>query len=448
MGTTALDRIDAPRPAPPDRWYNVIPDLPKAPDPLLDPKTRSPVTSEYMERLLTRIAIAQEASLERWIEIPGPVAHAYRLWRPTPLYRALALEQHLSTPAEIYFKYEASSPSGSHKLNSALPQTYFASLERVGRLVTDTGAGQWGSALALAGRLFEVETTVYMVRASLDQKPYRRLLMESLGAEVLPSPSATTECGRRVLDLDPNHPGSEAIAVGEAIETVHQDPAAKLAIGGFGNHVLLHQTVIGLEAREQLLVADRQPDFLIASCGCGSNLAGLAFPWVADKLQGSPVTILGAEPSDCPTLSEGTYRYDYADAFGVGPLTRTYTLGHDFLPAAIHAGGLRYHGVAPLIGALRALGVIESRAFTQEEALSAGLLFTRLHGLVPAPETAYAIRAAIEVARQSKLADKRDVILFCFSGAGQFDLEAYTSLEAPSASRSSFDHPMASRASR
>lgn len=421
----AAERIDLSWEQMPRRWYNVFPDLPRALDPLLDPRTGESVSSEYMERLLPKTIAAQETSTERWIEIPGSVLAAYRLWRPTPLFRAKALEAHLETPAEIYFKYEGASPTGSHKLNSALPQAYFASLEGIERLVTDTGAGQWGSALSLAGRIFGVKTLVYMVRSSFMQKPYRRLLMETYGAGVLPSPSKATAFGRRLLRKDPDHPGSEATAVTEAIETVREDQSSRLAMGGFGSSVLLHQTIVGLETRQQLALMDKEPDFLVGACGCGSNLGGLALPWVADKLTGSEVTIMAAESTACPTLTKGTYRYDSADASGLGPLVRTYTLGHAFVPPPIHAGGLRYHGVAPLIGLLRAEGAIEARAVPQSEAFEAGTLFVRLEGFLPAPETAHAIRAVIDLAQTCKTARRRAVIIFCFSGHGLLDLESY-----------------------
>ena len=308
------------------------------------------------------------------------------MWRPTPLYRAEALERELDTPAEIYFKYEGTSPSGSHKLNSALAQAYFARQEGIERLVTDTGAGQWGVALSLAGALMGIEVLVYMVRASFHDKPYRRHMMETFGAQVLPSPGPSTEAGRALLAARPDHPGSEATAVSDALEVVRSDPGARFSMGAFANHVLLHQTVIGLETREQLELADREPDYLIASVGCGSNMGGFALPWIADKLNGMDLTILAAEPSACATLTEGEYRYDFPDATGTGPSTLTYTLGHEFVPPPIHAGGLRYHGAAPLVGLLRHEGLLDARAYRQTEVFAAGSLFARLTGFVPAPE--------------------------------------------------------------
>ncbi|MFL5782744.1 MAG: TrpB-like pyridoxal phosphate-dependent enzyme [Thermoleophilaceae bacterium] len=420
-----LERIDLPIDQIPDRWYNVLPDLPRAPDELLDARTGEPLDEEYLERLLPRTLVAQERSLERWISVPEPVAAAYRQWRPTPLYRAHALERDLDTPAEIYFKYEGASPSGSHKLNSALAQAYYAKQEGVKRLITDTGAGQWGVALALAGALMGVEVVVYMVRASFHHKPLRRNLMETFGATVLPSPGPSTDAGRAFLALDPDHPGSEATAVSEALEVVRDDPEARFAMGAFANHVLLHQTVIGLEAREQLELVDREPDYLVASVGCGSNMGGLALPFLGDKLNGRDITIRAAEPAACPTLTKGEYRYDFADATGSGPMARTYTLGHEFVPPPIHAGGLRYHGAAPLAGLLRDEGLMEATAYGQNEVFEAGSRFARLTGFLPAPETAHAIRGVIDVARECREQQRNATILFCYSGHGLLDLGAY-----------------------
>src|SRR2546423_966205 len=420
-----LERIDLPMDRIPDRWYNVLPDLPRAADELLDTKTGQPLSQDCLVRLLPRALAAQERSLERWISIPDEVAAGYRMWRPTPVYRAHALEWELDTPAEIYFKYEGESPSGSHKLNSALAQAYYAKQEGVARLVTDTGPGQWGSALALAGALMGIEVTVYMVRASYHHKPGRRHLMETFGATVRPSPGHSTELGRHFLGEDPDHPGSEATAVSEALEVVAGDPKARFAMGAFANHVLLHQTVIGLEAREQLELVDREPDYLVASVGCGSNMGGLAFPWVADKLNGRDITILAAEPDACATLTKGEYRWDYADAIGAGPLTRTYTLGHEFVPPPIHAGGLRYHGAAPLVGLLRDEGLIDPVAYRQTDVFAAGSLFARLTRFVPAPETAHAIRGVIAAARECREQGRKATILFCYSAHGLLNLAAY-----------------------
>jgi len=418
-------RVDLRQEDIPTRWYNVLPDLPRAPDLMLDPATDEPVTTEYLERIWAKPLVAQETSLERWIEIPKPVLDAYRLWRPTPLIRALALEEHLGTPAEIYFKYEGGSPTGSHKLNSALAQAYLSKLAGVKRLITDTGAGQWGSALAYAGAMFDIEVRVQMIRVSYHQKPYRRVLMETYGARVHPSPGTSTEYGRQLLSAYPDHPGSEATAATEALEIVRSDPDARFAIGGFGGFVLLHQTVLGLEVQRQLEDLGKTPDVLVASVGCGSNMGGLALPWVKDKLDGADLRILAAEPEACPTLTSGEYRYDLADANGAAPKAKTYTLGHDFVPPPIHAGGLRYHGCAPLIGLLREEGLIEARAYSQKEVFEAGTTFAKLQGLLPAPETCHAIRATIDAALECKRVDRHAVIVFAFSGHGLLDLEAF-----------------------
>jgi tryptophan synthase beta chain len=420
-----IERIDLAPEEAPTRWYNAIPDLPRIPDAYVDGETGELATSEYMERLMPRSLISQEFSLERWIGIPQAVIDAYRLWRPTPLFRAVALERELDTPAEIYFKYEGSSPSGSHKLNSALAQAYYARNDGVRRLVTDTGAGQWGSALSLAGAIMDVEVLVYMVRASYQNKPYRRFLMETYGANVRPSPGPDTEYGRSLLDEDPDHPGSEGTAVSEALEAVRSDEGSRFSLGAFSNFVLLHQTVVGLEMREQLESIGRTPDYLIASVGCGSNLGGFALPYVPDKLNGLDVTIRAAEPSACPTLTRGEYRYDSVDAQGTGPSTRTYTLGHEFVPPPIHAGGLRYHGAAPIVGLMRHEGLLDARAYDQLPVFEAGSLFAKMTGLLPAPETAHAILATIEAARECREQGRKATIVFCYSGHGLLDLEAY-----------------------
>ena len=439
MGTF-VERVDLPVGELPDRWYNVVPDLPRMPDPYLDKDTGEPVSTELQERFAPRSIVAQEFSIERWIGIPQTVLDAYRLWRPTPLMRASALERELGTPAEIWFKYEGSSPSGSHKLNSALAQAYYAKNDGVTRLVTDTGAGQWGSALAIAGALAGIEVLVYMVRASYEQKPYRRYLMETFGAEVLPSPGTGTAYGRSLLARHPDHPGSEATAVSEAIEAVQADDGSRMAVGAFGNHVLLHQTIVGLELQEQLKLAGRTPDYLVASVGCGSNMGGFCLPFIPDKLGGADITLLASEPAACPTLTKGEYRYDFGDAEGAGMLARTYTLGHDFVPAPIHAGGLRFHGAAPLIGQLRAEGLLDAVVYDQPEVFEAATLFARLHGLLPAPETAHAIRAVIDVADECTASGRRATIVFCYSGHGLLDLEAYGRFNAGQV-ESSADQP-------
>lgn len=419
------DRVDLPADRIPTRWYNVMPDLPRLPEKYIDNSTGEPVTKQYMERLLVKAMAAQESSLERWITIPEPVRDAYKLWRPTPLVRAVALERELGTPAQIWFKYEATSPTGSHKLNSALAQAYYAKRDGHTRLVTDTGAGQWGSALALACRLMGLDLLVFMVRASYHQKPYRRYLMETYGAEVRPSPSDTTDFGRGLLKEFPDHPGTEATAVSEAIEEVYADEGSRLAVGAFSNHCLLHHTVIGLEAREQLAEIGRNPDYLIASVGCGSNLGGFALPFLEDKLNGADITILAAEPDACAPLTRGSYRLDYADQGGRGPGVYTYTLGHDFVPPPIHAGGLRYHGCAPLVGLMRHEGLLDAVAYPQTQVFDAGSTFAKLQGYLPAPETCHAIRAVIDKAEECKRTGREATIVFCYSGHGLLDLEAY-----------------------
>ncbi len=427
MRTTGMvERVELPTDRIPSRWFNALPALPRALDRYIDNATGDKASDEYLERLFSRPLVAQESSLERWVTIPDAVRKAYELWRPTPLIRAVALERYLDTPAEIYFKYEATAPTGSHKLNSALAQAYYAKREGLERLVTDTGAGQWGSAIALACRLMEIDLLVFMSRASHDQKPYRRYLMETYGAEVRPSPSPTTEFGRSVLGRDPEHPGNEAVSASEALECVLGDDRSRFCVGAFTNHSLLHQTVIGLEAREQLEEIDREADFLVASVGCGSNLGGLVLPWIEDKLNGAEVELVAAEPEACATLTHGEYRLDYSDASGSGPSVYTYTLGHEFAPPPIHAGGLRYHGAAPLVGLLRHEGLLDARAYPQAEVFDAGTTFARLHGYLPAPETCHAIRAVVDVARRCREERRPATIVFCYSGHGLLDLEAYS----------------------
>ena len=427
VATFARERIDLPVDRIPERWYNVIPDLPRLPDDYLDSRTQEPASDAYMERLVAKPLVAQDASLERWVTIPPDVLNAYRMWRPTPLFRAQELERHLGTAARIYFKYEGGAPTGSFKLNTALAQAYYTKVEGHRRIATDTGAGQWGSAIALAGALMGLEVLVFMVRASFEHKPYRRHLMESYGATVHPSPGPATEFGRRTLESRADHPGSEATAVSEALEVVRGDESTRFALGAFSNYVLLHQTVIGLEAREQLELAGVEPDYLVGSVGCGSNFGGLTLPWVPDKLEGREVALVAAEPQACPTLTQGEYRYDYSDACGSGPSVRTYTLGHDFVPPPIHAGGLRYHGSAPIVGLLHNEGLVEATAYPQSEVFEAGRLFARLEGYLPAPETAHAIRAVVDVARSAR---EGETICFCFSGHGLLDLGAYGEFNA------------------
>jgi len=425
MQTSQLGRVDLPVERIPQRWYNVLPDLPRMPEEYLDAATGEPLSDRESGRLFAPALVAQERSAERWVEIPEPVRDAYGMWRPTPLFRAVGLERYLGTPAEIYFKYEGAGPAGSHKLNSALAQAYYAKRDGIKRLVTDTGAGQWGQAIALSCARFQLDLLVYMIRASYQQKPYRRILMETYGAKVEPSPGMGSEFGRRLLRESPDHPGSEGTAVSEAMEAVLADPGSRMAVGAFSNYCLMHQTVIGLETREQLELIDREPDFLIASVGCGSNMGGFVNPWVPEKLAGREVTFLAVEPAACPTLTKGVYAWDYPDSAASGPKVLSYSLGHDFVPPVIHAGGLRYHACAPLIGLLRREGVIDAVALPQSEVFAAGKLLARMHGYLPCPEAAHALKAAIDVALRCKEEDRKAVIVFCYSGQGFLDLGAY-----------------------
>jgi tryptophan synthase beta chain len=359
------------------------------------------------------------------VEVPEPVRDIYRSWRPTPLYRARRLEKVLDTPAHIYYKYEGVSPAGSHKPNTAVAQAYYNKKAGIRRLATETGAGQWGSALALAGALFDIEVKVYMVRVSYDQKPYRRHLMETWGARVLPSPSPETVSGRKVLAENPDSPGSLGLAISEAAEEAASRADTKYALGSVLNHVLLHQTIIGLETIQQFSVAGEGPDILIACCGGGSNFGGFTFPFVPRKLAGENLRIIAAEPAACPTLTKGAYTYDFGDMAQLSPLLKMYTLGHDFVPPGIHAGGLRYHGDSPLVSQLVHEGIVEAVAYAQRPIFAAARMFAQAEGILPAPECAHAIRAAIDEALRCKESGQKKVIAFCLSGHGHFDLAAY-----------------------
>lgn len=409
----------------PKRWFNIAPYLPRPLDPPLDPETGKPVSPEKLLAIFPEPLIEQEVSTEEWIEIPEEVLRIYALWRPTPLHRAQRLEEYLGTKARIFYKNESLSPPGSHKPNTAVAQAYFNRISGVRRLTTETGAGQWGSALAFACRLFGLECEVYMVRASYKQKPYRKTLMETWGATVIPSPSPNTKSGKKFYDQDPEHPGSLGIAISEAIERALDSPETKYSLGSVLNHVLLHQTVIGLEAKEQMAMMGLYPDYVIGCVGGGSNFAGLAFPFLKDKLTGDrPETeFIAVEPTACPTLTRGEYRYDYGDTAGLTPLLKMYTLGHDFVPSPIHAGGLRYHGDAPLLCLLYHEGYISASAYEQREVFEAAVTFARTEGIVPAPESAHAIKKAIDLALEQR--DDGKVILFNLSGHGYFDLSAY-----------------------
>jgi len=409
----------------PTHWYNVIPDLPGSLAPVLHPVTLKPVTPQDLAPLFPQPLVEQEVSTERWVPIPEPVREIYRLWRPTPLFRARRLEQALGTPARIYYKYEGVSPAGSHKPNSAVPQAYYNKLAGIRRLATETGAGQWGSSLALACRLFGLECTVYMVKVSFEQKPYRKSMMQLWGANVFASPSRETNAGRAALAADPASPGSLGLAISEAVEDAAAHDDTHYALGSVLNHVILHQTVVGLEAKEQLRATGDYPDVVIASHGGGSNFAGLTFPFLADRAAGKRVRLVACEPASCPTLTKGVYAFDYGDTAKMAPVVKMYTLGHDFMPPGIHAGGLRYHGASPLVSQLLAAGQIEARAFMQTPCFEAAVTFARTEGIVPAPESSHAIRGALEEAQRAKEEGRERVILFGLSGHGQLDMTAY-----------------------
>jgi len=410
----------------PRAWYNIVADLPVAPPAVLHPGTFQPIGPDDLAPLFPMALIGQEVSTEREIEIPDPVREAYALYRPSPLYRAHRLEKALGTPAHIYYKYEGGSPSGSHKPNTALPQAFYNKEAGVKRLATETGAGQWGSALAFAGAVFGLEVKVYMVRASYDQKPYRRNLMEVYGAEVVASPSATTAYGRSVLEATPDSPGSLGMAISEAVEDAATRDDTKYSLGSVLNHVLLHQTVIGLEAIEQMALAGEDPDVVIACAGGGSNFAGLTFPFIGRGLRGGPKPrIVAVEPEAAPSLTRGTYRYDYGDTARMAPVVKMHTLGHDFIPEPIHAGGLRYHGMSPLVSLLKDQDLIEAQAVHQSATFEAGVRFARAEGILPAPEPTHAIKVAIDEALQAREDGRPKVILFNLCGHGHFDLSSY-----------------------
>jgi tryptophan synthase beta chain len=410
----------------PRAWYNIAADLPAQPPPGLNPMTGQPLTPDDLAPLFPMGLILQEVSMEREIEIPDPVRDAYRLYRPSPLVRARRLEKVLDTPAHIYFKYEGVSPAGSHKPNTSIPQAFYNKQEGVKRLATETGAGQWGSALAFAGAIFDLEVQVYMVRASFDQKPYRRYMMETYGAQVVASPSERTNYGRQVLAEHPDTPGSLGIAISEAVEDAVTHDDTRYSLGSVLNHVMLHQTVIGLESLEQMEMAGEYPDVVIGCVGGGSNFSGLAFPFVGRNLRGQAKSrIVAVEPLAAPSLTRGVYEYDYGDTARMAPIVMMYTLGHDFIPEPIHAGGLRYHGMSPLVSLLKHEGLIEAIAVHQRPVFEAGVLFARAEGIIPAPESSHAICAAILEARKAKEEGTPRVILFNLSGHGHFDMGSY-----------------------
>ena len=412
----------------PKSWYNLIADLPKPLPPVLHPGTKQPVGPGDLEPLFPMELILQEVSAERTIDIPEPVRDVYRMWRPSPLMRARRLEQKLGTPAKIYFKYEGVSPAGSHKPNTAVPQAWYNKEAGIKKLSTETGAGQWGSSLAFAGSLFGIDVTVFQVRVSFDQKPYRRALMETYGARCIASPSNETESGRAILAKDPNNPGSLGIAISEAVEVAAKDPAVKYSLGSVLNHVLLHQTIIGQEAIKQFEMAGDDPDIVIACTGGGSNFSGLAFPFLGLQLRGGRKRrVIAVEPAACPTLTKGKYAYDFGDTAHLTPLVKMHTLGSTFIPPGFHAGGLRYHGMAPLVSHVAELGLIEARAYHQVACFEAGVEFARCEGIVPAPEATHAVRCAIDEALRCKREGKSETILFNMSGHGHFDMGAYIS---------------------
>ena len=409
----------------PTHWYNIIADLPAPPAPVLHPGTLKPITPADMLPLFPPGLLEQEMSAERWIKIPDEVREIYRLWRPSPLYRAHRLEQLLGTPAKIYFKYEGVSPAGSHKPNTAVPQAYYNKLAGTKRIASETGAGQWGSSIALACQMFGLECTIYMVKVSYGQKPYRKMMMQLWGAEVLASPSPRTNAGRAILARDPDNQGSLGIAISEAVEDAATHDDTRYALGSVLNHVCLHQTVIGLEAKEQMKLAGDYPDVVIGCHGGGSNFAGIAFPFLADKAAGKKVRVLAVEPSSCPTLTKGVYEFDFGDTAKMAPVAKMYTLGHDFMPPGIHAGGLRYHGASPLVSQLLHHGLIEAKAVGQLSCFEAAVMLARTMGIIPAPESSHAIRGAIDEALEAKKEGKPRTILFNLSGHGHVDMTSY-----------------------
>ncbi|MBI4757063.1 MAG: TrpB-like pyridoxal phosphate-dependent enzyme [Betaproteobacteria bacterium] len=408
----------------PTHWYNVVADMPNPPAPPLGPDGQ-PVGPDKMLAIFPMALLEQEMSAERWIPIPDKVREIYGMWRPSPLCRAKRLEEVLGTPAKIYYKYEGVSPAGSHKPNTAVPQAYYNQLAGIKRISTETGAGQWGSSMAFAGQMFGLEVRVFMVKVSYDQKPFRRSMMQTWGAEVFASPTTMTQAGRDALARDPNTPGSLGIAISEAVEEAASRADTNYALGSVLNHVCMHQTIVGLEAKKQFEKIGEYPDVVIACCGGGSNFSGLAFPFLADKAAGKNVRLVAAEPTSCPTLTRGHYAYDFGDASGYTPLMLMYTLGHDFVPPGIHAGGLRYHGDSPLVSQLLKEGLIEAVAVPQLATFEAGVMFARAEGIIPAPESNHAIRACIDEALACRASGEPKTLLFNLSGHGHFDMASY-----------------------
>lgn len=408
----------------PTHWYNVVADMPNPPTPPLGPDGQ-PIGPEALTAIFPMSLIEQEVSSERWVAIPDPVREAMRLYRPSPLFRAHRLEAALGTPAKIYYKYEGISPAGSHKVNTAIPQAYYNKLAGIKRLTTETGAGQWGSSIALAGQMFGLEVRVFMVKVSYEQKPFRRSMMQTWGAQVFASPSMETNTGRSILEKDPGNLGSLGIAISEAVEEAASRPDTNYTLGSVLNHVLLHQTVIGLEAKKQFEKAGDYPDMIFAPCGGGSNFGGVAFPFLADKAAGKNVRLVAVEPTSCPTLTKGAYAYDFGDSAGFTPLMKMYTLGHDFMPPGIHAGGLRYHGDSPLVSQLYHEGLIEAVAVPQLATFEAGVTFARAEGIIPAPESNHAVAACIAEALRCKESGEAKTLFFNLSGHGHFDMASY-----------------------
>ena len=424
----------------PTHWYNLLADLPQPMAPPLHPGTQQPIGPQDMAPLFPMALIQHEVSQEREIEIPDEVRDVYRLWRPTPLYRARRLERFLDTPARIYYKYEGVSPSGSHKPNTAVPQAYYNKQEGIGRITTETGAGQWGSSLAFAGRLFGIDVDVYMVRVSYEQKPYRRALMESYGARCVPSPSEETASGRAILANDPDSTGSLGIAISEAVEKAVERDDTHYALGSVLNHVLLHQSVIGQEAMAQMEIAGDAPDVVVGCTGGGSNFAGIVYPFLGAALRdGRPLKVVACEPAACPSLTRGRLAYDFGDTAHLTPLMKMHTLGSEFVPPGFHSGGLRYHGMAPVVSHLKDLGLIEAIAYHQLGCFQAGVDFARVEGILPAPEATHAIKGAVDQALEAKAAGEARVILFNLCGHGHFDMQAYTDFFAGKLVDQSYD---------
>jgi len=409
----------------PRAWYNINPDLPKPLAPPINPQTLKPLTPDDLSVLFPMDLIMQEMSMENWIEIPDEVREIYKLWRPTPMYRAMRLEKALDTPAKIYYKYEGVSGPGSHKPNTAVAQAYYNKKEGTKRLTTETGAGQWGSALAYACNAFGLDCTVYMVKVSYEQKPYRKTLMNVWGANVIPSPSDKTQIGKKILSETPDSLGSLGIAISEAVEDAATHADTKYSLGSVLNHVILHQTVVGLEVKKQMELAEDYPDIIVGCVGGGSNFSGLIFPFMKEKIHGKKIRFIAVEPTACPTLTKGLYAYDYGDSGKIGPIAMMYTLGHGFVPSGIHAGGLRYHGDAPQLCLLYDEGLVEAKAYNQLPVFEAAVLFTKTEGILPAPESAHAVKGAIDEALACKESGQKKTILIGLSGHGHFDLGAY-----------------------